>query len=161
MMELDQTFLPPDASCSEEEREATGDREVQRRTLHAERLKQIIAEHGWPTIPRVGARASTAAWLLVQHADHDPAFQRACLSLMTDQPSGHVGAMEIAYLTDRVLVAEGEPQVYGTQLTETDDGSYVFHTIRNPETVDERRAAAGLSTLAEYKAGHDEMVRET
>src|SRR5262245_47910462 len=39
------------------------------------RLKQIIDRIGWPTISRVGAQASSAAWLLVQHADAEPEFQ--------------------------------------------------------------------------------------
>ncbi len=43
------------------------------------RLKAIIRRHGWPTAARVGQDGVRAAFLLVQHADHDLAFQRACL----------------------------------------------------------------------------------
>jgi hypothetical protein len=32
------------------------------------RLMSIIEEYGWPTIPKVGAEASHAAWLLIQHS---------------------------------------------------------------------------------------------
>jgi len=35
---------------------------------HTARMQKIMAEIGWPSIPKVGAEASTAAWLLVQHA---------------------------------------------------------------------------------------------
>jgi hypothetical protein len=49
-----------------------------------------------------------AAWLLVQHADHDPAFQRVCLELLGGAVrAGEADVRHHAYLTDRVLLAEG------------------------------------------------------
>ncbi len=46
------------------------------------RMKEIIDRFGWPTSKMVGDEASQAAWLIVQHADLDPEFQKECLSLM-------------------------------------------------------------------------------
>src|SRR5258708_380628 len=46
---------------------------------HTARLKAVVAAHGWPGKSLVGEKAAHAAWLLVQHADADPAFQRRCL----------------------------------------------------------------------------------
>ena len=46
-------------------------------------MQQIIEEHGWPTMKLVGKEAANDAWLLVQHADLDPKFQRRCWDLMT------------------------------------------------------------------------------
>jgi hypothetical protein len=40
--------------------------------------------------------------------------------------------------------------VYGTQMTMV-DGEYEPRDLRDPDTVDERRAAVGLSTMAEYR----------
>jgi hypothetical protein len=37
-------------------------------------LKRVIAEVGWPGKSLVGDEGASAAWLLVQHADQDPAF---------------------------------------------------------------------------------------
>jgi hypothetical protein len=39
-------------------------------------LKDIVEKHGWPTNTLVGKDGASAAWLLVQHADADPKFQR-------------------------------------------------------------------------------------
>ena len=50
--------------------------------VHAEKLKEIVKAHGWPTIPLVGKKASRNAWLLVQHANHDLGFQKKCLARM-------------------------------------------------------------------------------
>ena len=44
--------------------------------VHTARLKAIVAAHGWPTVAQVGQDGADAAWLLAQHADKDPAFQR-------------------------------------------------------------------------------------
>src|SRR5262245_10057372 len=42
-------------------------------------LKGLVEKHGWPTNTLVGKDGANAAWLLVQHADQDPKFQRCCL----------------------------------------------------------------------------------
>jgi hypothetical protein len=113
-------------------------------------LKEVVAAHGWPGASLVGTDGAHAAWLLAQHADADPAFQRQCLGLIgAAVEAGEASLLEYAYLTDRVLLAEGRSQVYGTQVTRRDD-AWVPRDLRDPELVDERRAAAGLEPLAEY-----------
>jgi Family of unknown function (DUF6624) len=113
-------------------------------------LKEVVAAHGWPGASLVGADGAHAAWLLAQHADAEPAFQRQCLGLIgAAVEAGEASLLEYAYLTDRVLLAEGRSQVYGTQVTRR-DGAWVPRDLRDPELVDERRAAAGLEPLAEY-----------
>lgn len=113
-------------------------------------LTQVIEEHGWPGHSMVGRDGAQAAWLLVQHADRDPAFQRRCLDLLTKAyEKGDATADQIAYLTDRILLAEGKPQVYGTQFR-TVMGRPQPHPIENEAEVDQRRAAIGLEPLAVY-----------
>ena len=60
---------------------------------NTERMKEIIEEIGWPTASKVGAEAANKAWLLVQHADHDPEFQERCLELMSESPEGDTNLM--------------------------------------------------------------------
>jgi hypothetical protein len=43
------------------------------------RMKAIVQACSWPGRSLVGEDGAQAAWLLVQHADRDPAFQRLCL----------------------------------------------------------------------------------
>jgi hypothetical protein len=62
-------------------------------------------------------------------------------------------AGDLAYLVDRVRVAEGRPQVYGTQVQMGPDGDPTPRMpIEDPENVNARRAEAGLPTLEEYYA---------
>ena len=112
------------------------------------RMKEIIKQHGWPGKRLVGTDGATAAWLLVQHADKDPAFQKQCLELMKAALKGEVRMHDIAYLTDRVLVNEGKKQIYGTQFT-FENGRPVPQPIEDEADVDKRRKEAGLPPLAE------------
>lgn len=117
---------------------------------NTKRMKQIIAKHGWPSRSMVANDGARAAWLLVQHADHDAAYQRKCLTLMKAVAAdAHENRQDIAYLTDRVLVNEGKPQVYGTQF-HVSGGMQQPRPIRDAEDVDKRRESMGLSTLKEY-----------
>ncbi|MDQ1024819.1 hypothetical protein QF035_002401 [Streptomyces umbrinus] len=115
-------------------------------------LERVIVEHGWPGISIVGELGAEEAWLLAQHADLSPAFQRRALELMkTAVVAGEASARRLAYLTDRVLVAAGEPQMYGTQYTnDPDDSNLRRQPVADPERLDERRAAVGLEPAAEY-----------
>jgi uncharacterized protein DUF6624 len=112
------------------------------------RMKDVIAKQGWPGKSLVGESAAHAAWLLVQHADADRAFQKQCLALIEKAAeSGEVTKSDYAYLYDRVAVAENRPQRYGTQY-----GNGKPHPIEDEAHVDERRKAVGLGTMAEYDA---------
>jgi hypothetical protein len=115
-------------------------------------LRQVIAAGGWPGRSAAGDDGARAAWLLAQHADCDPAFQRECLELLTAAAGrGEATVAQVAFLTDRVLLAEGQPQEYGTQATGR-DGQWVPSPLRDPGHVDERRAAMTLGSLAENLA---------
>ncbi|HEX2572138.1 MAG TPA: DUF6624 domain-containing protein [Polyangia bacterium] len=114
------------------------------------RMRDIVAVHGWPGRRMVGPQATFCAWLLVQHADHDRAFQKQCLAALEQAvAAGEASPKEFAYLFDRVRVAEDKPQRYGTQFRRV-DGELVPEPIEDPEHVNERRLAIGLVTLEEY-----------
>jgi hypothetical protein len=120
------------------------------------RMKEIVAAHGWPGFALAGDDGAGAAWLLVQHADLHRDFQHQCFVLIERAvASGDAEPRHLAYLTDRLRVAEGRPQVYGTQMRVV-DGKIVPGNIEDPGHVDERRAAMGLGTLADDIAGFAE-----
>jgi hypothetical protein len=112
-------------------------------------LKGLIEKQGWPTSTLAGKDGANAAWLLVQHADADPKFQRQCLDLMAKLPKDEVSQSNFAYLTDRVLLAEGKKQIYGSQFTFA-EGKWQPRPLEDEANVDKRRTEAGLPPLAEY-----------
>jgi len=118
-------------------------------TENTKRLGEIVERHGWPTSTLVGKDGANAAWLLVQHADLSPKFQRKCLDLMARVPREEISRQDLAYLTDRVLLAEGKKQVYGTQFTLA-NGKCKPRPLEDEANVDQRRKEVGLPPLAEY-----------
>ena len=115
------------------------------------RMQEIIAQHGWPGLSEVGEDGAGAAWILVQHADGLPDFQKRCLELIRAAvEAGEASGGNLAYLTDRVRIAGGLPQLYGTQGRWSEDGELGLWEIEDAATVDERRAALGLEPVAEY-----------
>ncbi|MGB8402049.1 DUF6624 domain-containing protein, partial [Bradyrhizobium sp.] len=42
---------------------------------NAERLRAIVAEHGWPGTAMVGEDGAQAAWLVLQHSISEPDMQ--------------------------------------------------------------------------------------
>jgi hypothetical protein len=110
------------------------------------RLREIVAEHGWPGRRLVGEEAAHAAWLLAQHAP--PQFQEQCLPLLEDAVAqDDASPVDLAYLRDRVLMHRGEPQIYGTQYL-IKDGALTLWTVQDPAGLDARRAALGLEPEA-------------
>lgn len=116
-----------------------------------ERLRQIVfRSRSWPTICDVGEEASYAAWLIAQHANHDIHFQEECLELM-NRDKNDVLPSNIAYLTDRVAVNRGEPQLYGTQFRKNEDGNMTPYPLEDPKNLEERRTQMGLESFEIYE----------
>jgi hypothetical protein len=115
------------------------------------RMKQIVAQYGWPGKSLVGQDGAGAAWLLVQHTE-DLCFMQQCLALMeVAAANGEASRRHLALLTDRVRWRQGKPQLYGTQFVQSADGRFVPHTIEDEVHVDERRKSLGFEPMAEYE----------
>lgn len=114
---------------------------------HIKILKQIIAKYGWPTFDLVGKRGEKYFWLLVQHADEDKNFQKQCLTFLRKAvQKGQASPSSEAYLTDRVLLADGKKQKFGTQFT-VKNGTYIPKPLLNPKNVNILRRKFGLGTI--------------
>lgn len=116
---------------------------------NAARLREILAQHGWPNEHKVGTDGAHAAWLIVQHAIGDPLLQRRALRLLAkESTANNVPRWQPAYLSDRIALYEGRPQRYGTQsLDDPRDGLSRPWTIESPDQVDALRASVGLAPL--------------
>ncbi len=120
---------------------------------NAKRLRELIDRFGWPNEQLAGADGAEAAWLIAQHAIGEPDFMRMCRKLLeVEVASGAVPRWQLAYLDDRIRVAEGRSQRYGTQFEITPDGPQLC-PVEEPESLDERRTAAGLDSIADRMKG--------
>lgn len=116
-------------------------------------LKRIVQASGFPTPAQVGADGVANAWLLVQHADGDLAFQSSVLDALQPRiKDGSIRASDVAMLIDRVRINQGKPQRYGSQFTgnPADPSSFRPSPVEDEAHVDERRAQMGLMPLADY-----------
>ena len=133
------------------------DKEIQARwvAIDAEnlaRLKEIVRQYGWPGPALVGIDGTEAAFLLLQHGDHE--FQKEMLPVVRKAyRAGRLTGQDYALLLDRVLVRDGKPQVYGTQslpLDKWQNREPAFFPIADEAHVDQRRAQLGLMSQKEY-----------
>ncbi|MFD6967829.1 DUF6624 domain-containing protein [Streptomyces sp. NPDC059949] len=114
-------------------------------------LRELIAARGWPGGALVGRQAAGAAWLLAQHADRQPEFQEECLELLAAAvTAGDADPQHGALLEDRVRIAQGQDQIFGTQLKRGADGTLIPYPVRNPDRVEALRAAWGFKPLETY-----------
>ena len=136
MMKLDQDTLHGKTQLSFEELNAK----------QSQRVQEIVEEFGWPTIEMVGKDASQAAWIIVQHADHDIRFQKNMLSMMRPLAlSKEIDPGNYVYLYDRIHT----PQLYGTQ-GKCEGSTFKPFPIKFIEKINTRRDEMGMSTAQEY-----------
>jgi len=113
------------------------------------RVAEIVEKHGWPVTSKVGALAATAAFLIVQHADLD--YQQRYIGKMREAVAGGEAAkQQLALLEDRVLVRQGKPQRYGSQVDIRNGVG--LNPVEDPDNLDKRRATMGLGPICEYLA---------
>lgn len=116
-------------------------------------LKADLAANGWYRISAFHPSASNAAWLMVQHADHDPAFQQEMLVMLEPLAvEGEIERSDFAYLFDRVAVNAGRPQRYGSQGRCVAKGVWTPNDLEDPDRVQTLRDENNLGSLAEYMA---------
>ncbi len=105
------------------------------------RLREIIAQYGWPTVSMVGVRGATAAGMIALNPRNDPAFQSQVLALMEPLlQRDEVPTMYYASLFDTVHT----PQRYGMKLACRNGLMTPEKPIEDPQHLEQRRAALGL-----------------
>ncbi|MEX5745567.1 DUF6624 domain-containing protein [Massilia sp. X63] len=122
---------------------------------NTERLKGLLGRCGWPSSATHGAQAVKDAWLVVQHADRDLAFQKQVLALVAQGAAagGDGPDQSYAYLYDRIAVMEKRPQHYGTQLSAPTRQycALAFDPMDDRTKVEARRAQLGMAPLDDYR----------
>lgn len=110
-------------------------------------MVRVVEEFGLPTIPLVGKKASLFAWLLVQQSANLD-FQKKYLALLKKAGKVDILPEHAVYLEDRILVYEGKPQVYGTQVFKNKTTeNWEPYPLASKDDVDNLRETVGLDTL--------------
>ncbi len=116
------------------------------------RVEKMFDKYGFLGYDKIGKDGSTHFWLLVQHSDKYPEFQKKVLKAMNKEvKKGNASPSNYAYLYDRVKVKAGEKQMFGTQVS-YDSAGHPFPAIGliDSANVDKFRKAYGLEPLKDY-----------
>jgi hypothetical protein len=116
---------------------------------NAARLRELIAQHGWPSEDIAARDGAEAAWLIAQRSVGEPAFMKQALELVREcAKQNRCSAWHAAYLEDRVALYEGRPQRFGSQaIDHPRDGLPRPWTLADPGHVDGLRASVGVKPL--------------
>lgn len=127
---------------------------------NAKILDEIIDTIGYPTVDKVGKEASEAAWLIIQHSIGQPYFMKKSAELLKIAVNeSKADPKGLAYLTDRIAVFEGKPQLYGTQFDWDENGEMNPNQYDDIAKVNQRRKALGLNLLEEQTEIMKERVK--
>ncbi len=114
------------------------------------KVVSLIEKCGMPTTKEVNT-----IWLVLQHADNEnrkkyfPLLKKAAYN-------GYLTKSKIAIMEDRILMTDGKPQIYGSQITENrETKKWEIYDLKDPKFVDKRRAKVGLKPLKEYTKDFD------
>lgn len=128
-----------------EQREARAIMDAEINRLNAENVEALLAlvpAEGWFSSKIYGQEAATGAFLIVQHSDMD--LQKRFLpTIEVMSERGEALKSEYALMYDRIAVAEGRLQRYGTQMQCVNGRMQPFPT-EDPERIEERRAPMGF-----------------
>lgn len=123
-------------------------------TSNYQRVAALFKKHGFLGFNQVDKDGSTHFWLVVQHCDQHPDFQRAVLPVMDQEvKKGNANPSNYALLYDRVQVNAGLPQLFGTQVVyevETSGRAILKIGLLDSASVDQRRKAYQLEPLKDY-----------
>ena len=110
----------------------------------------LIENCGMPTTKEVSKKQMSAIWLVFQHADNKNRKKYFPL-LKKSAKNGDLSKSNIALMEDRILMMDGKPQIYGSQISINEATDKLeLYTLEKPETVDKRRNEVGLGSLKEY-----------
>ena len=111
-------------------------------------LLRIFHRYGWVTNSLAGKEAAHDFWLLVQHQSLD-IQQRMLPALKAAAEKGDASEADYAYLYDRVQMARGEPQHWGTQV-KCERGKPELYAVDDLAGLDGRRKQLLLLPLNDY-----------
>ena len=114
------------------------------------KIVSLIEKCGMPTIKEITKKQMSAIWLVFQHADNINRKKYFHL-LKKSAKNGDLNKSNIALMEDRILMMDGKPQIYGSQIIDDrETKKWELYELDKPETVDKRRAEVGLGSLKKY-----------
>jgi hypothetical protein len=134
-------------------------------TNHKIRVERIFDRIGFLGFDKFGKDGSKDFWLVVQHSDKYPDFQKEVLKKMKiEVKKNNANPQNYAYLYDRLKLNIGQKQLYATQIEYNKFGQAIPKRLEDSTNIDLRRKQYKLENLKEYLNSmtqmHFEMNRQ-
>jgi len=114
------------------------------------KVKSMIDKFGWLGTNIVGEDASFIAFMVIINSD-DSIGERYLPLMKEAVKKGTAMKSDLALLEDRVLLAQGKRQIYGSQVQrDFETQKYFVLPLEDPDNVDKRRAEVGLEPISKY-----------
>lgn len=114
-------------------------------SLSFDKITHIIDVFGYPTRAIAGESNNIPFYILsfAPYTIKEKYLNQLILAADRDD----ISWKSLAYFIDKLKVAKGEKQVYGTQGTYDKDFNYTMYPVIEPEKLNERRARVGMEKL--------------
>lgn len=113
----------------------------------------IVEQYGWLPKSKVGDKAASAIFYVVQHSSLETIDKYLPL-METLAKQGEASSTDAAKMRDRLLMFQGKKQLYGSQAASwvRPEGGQVIWPIEDVENVNKRRKEVGFKTTVEENA---------
>jgi hypothetical protein len=109
-----------------------------------EMVISIIEKCGMPSLKEVSRNQLDAIWLALQHTDKK--YRKKYFPLIEEAvKNSDLSKQQYALMKDRILMDDGKPQLYGSQIK-----NGMLYKLEAPDSVNERRKEMDLEPLEEY-----------
>ncbi len=110
------------------------------------KVQFIIDQYGWLGKSEVGVEANRALFLTIQHAQDHLVREKYFPLLKASAEAGESDLTAMATMQDRILVEQGEKQLYGTQ-SRMVNGQQELYPVEDPDELNKRRKKVGLGKM--------------
>jgi len=108
-------------------------------------IESILDIYGWPGYTTIGMPGSSTIFSILSQADATT-IEKYLPLLKSTVEKGEASSGYLAFLEDKIEVANGRPQIYGTQI----NSNKRPFPIEDEKNVDDRRKKLGLLPLQDY-----------
>lgn len=147
LTKIDLTVLPPEEIAAARKAMWAPIEEIDRENQKA--LLTMVPPEGWFLQSRYGEKAAKAAFHIIQHSDEEQ-WRRFMPILEPLVATGEIDGQSFGLMFDRLAIAEGRPQRYGSQM-HCVNGHFEPQPLEDPARIDEFRKTMNFpQTYAEY-----------
>jgi hypothetical protein len=113
-------------------------------------VSSILNSCGMPTSKTLSFEQLTTIWLVIQHSTTK--YQKKYLPIFKQAAkNGDLDIRNILTMEDRILMSEGKPQIYGTQVHKIEsNGQFELVETIDPEYLNQRRLKVGFEPIEVY-----------